>query len=88
MSEVPIIINYKDNRLVDSDRRANRFRIDWSLNITSILAILALIITMVRYGSMMVEGFKETQAKTTIMWNHFDKTQINQADLEVIQKLQ
>lgn len=62
------------------DRRRS-FNVDWTLNITSILAMGALIITLIKYGNDTVHYLKSIDAKTNIMWVHFDKSQMTKDDL-------
>lgn len=62
------------------ERRSN-FNIDWSLNITSLIAMTALIITLVKYGNAAVGYLKSIDAKTNIMWAHFDRSSMTKEEL-------
>lgn len=62
------------------DRR-ERFHIDWSLNITNIIAILALLFTLANYGRQVITYLKSIDSRTNIMWAHFDKSQLTREDL-------
>lgn len=61
--------------------RRSQFNIDWSLNITSLIAVAALIITLIKYGNEAMGYLKTIDAKTNIMWVHFDKTQMTNEEL-------
>lgn len=63
------------------DDRRKRFHIDWSLNITSIIAVLVLIITLIKYGNATIGYLKSIDARTNIMWAHFDKNQMTKDEL-------
>jgi hypothetical protein len=68
---------------VESSRRRkqDRVHLDLSLNINTIIAVLALIFTMVRYGNEIVSHLKSIDSKTNIMWTHFDKSQLTKEEI-------
>lgn len=70
---VPIVIN---RRMGD-----NKFHIDWSLNITNIIALVVLLGTLMNYGSQAIYYLKSNAAKIDIMWNHFDKSILSKEEL-------
>lgn len=57
------------------ERRApmqgNRFGIDKSLNIGNIVAAIALLITLMSYGSQIVHYLQAVDNKVTVMWTQF-----------------
>lgn len=59
----------------EDDRRApnkgNRFGIDKSLNIGNIVAAIALLITLMSYGSQIVHYLQAVDNKVTVMWTQF-----------------
>lgn len=61
--------------------RRHKFHVDWSLNITSIIGILVFLFTIVKYGNATVSYLRSIDAKTNIMWVHFDKTQMSKDEL-------
>lgn len=66
---------------INYDERRKHFHIDWSLNITSIIAVLALIVTLVKYGNTVVGYLKSIDSRTNIMWSHFDKSALTKDEL-------
>lgn len=64
-----------------TDRRDNTFRFDWTFNITNIIAIVGIILTIAHYGSNALEYLKQIDSRTNIMWVHFDKSQLTKEEL-------
>lgn len=61
--------------MVEHERRkpmqGNRFGIDKSLNIGNIVSAIALLITLVGYGSKIVTYLQAVDNKVTVMWQQF-----------------
>lgn len=72
---VPVVINRRNN---------DKFHIDWSLNVTSIIGIIIFLFTMIKYGNDVISYLSRIDSRTNIMWTHFDKTQLSKDELEVI----
>jgi hypothetical protein len=73
MVEVPVVINRRTD-----DRK---FHIDWGLNVGNIITLVLLLITLINYGGQIVTYLKSINAKTNIMWSHFDKSQLSKDEL-------
>lgn len=68
----------------NGDRRGDKFHFDFTINITTILAVCGLIATMAHYGNAAVNYLKSIDAKTNIMWSHFDKGQLSKDELTTL----
>lgn len=65
-----------------TDRRdGSKFRFDWTFNITNIIAIVGIILTIAHYGSEALDYLKQIDSRTNIMWVHFDKSQLTKEEL-------
>lgn len=51
--------------------QGNRFGIDKSINVTQIAATLAILVTMMTYGSKIVTYLQAVDNKVTVMWQQF-----------------
>lgn len=51
--------------------QGNRFGIDKSINITNVAAALAILITLMTYGSQIVRYLQAVDNKVTVMWQQF-----------------
>lgn len=72
---VPVVINRRND---------DKFHIDWSLNITSIIGIIIFMITMIKYGNDVITYLGRIDSRTNIMWTHFDKNQLSKDELETV----
>lgn len=66
---------------INYEERRKGFRFDWTLNVTSMISIIALIFTIAHYGSEVLNYLKQIDARTNIMWTHFDKSQMTKDEL-------
>lgn len=73
--DVPVVINRRNN---------DKFHIDWSLNITSIIGIIIFLFTLIKYGNDVISYLARIDSRTNIMWTHFDKGQLSKEELETI----
>lgn len=64
-----------------SDESFLGFKFDWTLNITSVISILALLYTLTHFGTQIVNHLQSIDSKTNIMWTHFDKNQLTKEEL-------
>lgn len=69
---VPVVINRRNN---------DKFHIDWSLNVSSIIGIILFLLTIINYGNSAIGYLKSIDAKTNVMWSHFDKSQMTKDEL-------
>lgn len=51
--------------------QGNRFGIDKSINVTNVAAALAILITLMGYGSKIVTYLQAVDNKVTVMWQQF-----------------
>lgn len=61
-------------------RREDKVNFDYTINITNIIALVILIGTIISYGNQAVNYLKSINAKTNIMWTHFDKTNMTKEE--------
>lgn len=63
--------NYEVPKPPLQDRRRNNFRIDKSVNITTIISSVVLLWTIVTGMNNILEVVKKNINRTNIMWSHF-----------------
>lgn len=51
------------------DRRANKLRLDKTINLGNLLTIISILYAAYTGVNKIIDGFKDTQLKTEIMWN-------------------
>lgn len=54
-----------------ASQKGNRFGIDKRLNVGNIVSAIALLITLVGYGSKIVTYLQAVDNKVTVMWQQF-----------------
>lgn len=57
-----------------TERRSDKFHLDRTINISTLIACIIFLFTIISYGNTIVNYLHEMNNKTNIMWDHFITT--------------